>query len=152
MQRGLTSATHLTPGEKVKRFIGKTVLLWPAILLLLLFFLWPILMALYYSVTNMALSGAAARELKFIGLENYRKLFSDVNMFNSIKKTLVFLIGSIIGQDVLGFMMAYFMKRKNRIVRRIVGSAVRAARRRPPCRTRSRWTCRRGARRIPRQA
>ena len=36
MQRGLTSATHLTPGEKVKRFIGKTVLLWPAILLLLI--------------------------------------------------------------------------------------------------------------------
>ena len=124
MQRGLTSATQLTRGQKIKQFVAKTVLLWPAIALLLVFFLWPILMALYYSVTNMALSGAAARELKFIGLDNYRKLFSDVNMFNSIQKTLVFLIGSIVGQDVLGFMMAYFMKKKNRIVRRIVGTII----------------------------
>ena len=71
-----------------------------------------------------ALSGAAAKNLQFVGLDNYRKLFSDASMFRSVKNTLVFLVGSIVGQNLLGFMMAYFMKRRNHIVRRIVGSCI----------------------------
>ncbi|MDD6882475.1 MAG: sugar ABC transporter permease [Eubacteriales bacterium] len=124
MHQSNTSAVHLTGRQKVGRFVSRTVLLWPALALLMIFFVWPIFMALYYSFTNLALSGAAAKNLQFVGLDNYRKLFSDASMFRSVKNTLVFLVGSIVGQNLLGFMMAYFMKRRNHIVRRIVGSCI----------------------------
>lgn len=124
MQLMSSSSANLTFGQKVSRTVRKTVLLWPAIGLMLVFFLWPIITAIYYSFTNMALSGAAARNLEFVGFSNYKKLFSDKAMFNSVKMTLIFLIGSLLGQNVLGFMIAYFMKRRNRIVRRIVGAII----------------------------
>ena len=122
MNRGFTSKRNLTVSQKIRRVISRTVLLWPALVLLAIFFLWPMLMSVYYSFTNLALSGAAAKELQFVGLYNYKKLFSDKDMFNSVKLTLVFLIGSVLGQNLLGFMMAYFMKNRNRLFRRIVGS------------------------------
>ena len=124
MHRSHTSAVRLTMAQKAGRLASRTALLWPALALLAVFFVWPMFMAVYYSFTNLALSGAAAKNLEFVGIENYRKLFSDAQMFNSVKLTLIFLIGSVVGQNVLGFMMAYFMKRRNRIVRRVVGSII----------------------------
>ena len=51
----------------------KSVLLIPALVLLLAFFIIPIVLTVYYSFTNMALTGAAAQNFQFIGLENYQK-------------------------------------------------------------------------------
>ena len=48
----------------------KSVLLIPALVLLLAFFIIPIVLTVYYSFTNMALTGAAAQNFQFIGLEN----------------------------------------------------------------------------------
>ena len=104
--------------------VYKTWMLWPAVILLAIFFIWPIAMALYYSFTNLALSGAAAKNLQFIGLANYARMLKDGNMLKSVRATLVFLIGSVIGQTVLGFFMASLMKDKNTNFRRITGSCV----------------------------
>lgn len=110
-------------GEKsqFKDEAKKSVLLVPAVVLLLIFFIFPIVLTVYYSFTNLALSGENAKQLKFIGLDNYISMFRDRNVKISIINTLIFLVGSLIGQQVLGFLIALLMKNKNRIFRRIVG-------------------------------
>lgn len=99
----------------------KSVLLIPAVVLLIVFFIVPIILTFYYSFTNLALSGENARELKFIGLDNYKSMFRDRTVRISIINTLVFLVGSLIGQQVLGFIIALLMKNKNKVFRSIVG-------------------------------
>jgi len=99
----------------------------PSIVILLLFFIYPILLTFFYSFTNLALTGEAAKELKFVGLDNYTRMFQDPTVRISIWNTLVFLIGSaVIGQQVLGFLIALLMKHKNKTFRRVIGTVVLA--------------------------
>lgn len=104
----------------------KSVLLIPALVLLLAFFIIPIVLTVYYSFTNMALTGAAAQNFQFIGLENYKRILSDPNTLVSIRNTIIFLIGSLVGQSVLGFLIAYFMKGKAKAFRSVVGPCILA--------------------------
>ena len=104
----------------------KSVLLIPALVLLLAFFIIPIVLTVYYSFTNMALTGAAAQNFQFIGLENYKRILSDPNTLVSIRNTFIFLIGSLVGQSVLGFLIAYFMKAKAKAFRSVVGPCILA--------------------------
>ena len=104
----------------------KSVLLIPALVLLLAFFIIPIVLTVYYSFTNMALTGAAAQNFQFIGLENYKRILSDPNTLVSIRNTFIFLIGSLAGQSVLGFLIAYFMKGKAKAFRSVVGPCILA--------------------------
>lgn len=99
----------------------------PSVALMLVFFIYPILLTVYYSFTNLALTGEAARELKFVGLDNYFRMFEDPTVRISIWNTLIFLIGSaVIGQQVLGFLIALLMKHKNKMFRRVIGTIVLA--------------------------
>ncbi len=94
---------------------------------MLVFFIYPILLTFYYSFTNLALTGEAAKELKFIGFDNYIRMFEDPTVRVSIWNTLIFLIGSaVIGQQVLGFLIALLMKHKNKMFRRVIGTIVLA--------------------------
>ncbi|QHQ60798.1 ABC transporter permease subunit [Anaerocolumna sedimenticola] len=104
----------------------KSVLLIPAVIMLAVFFVLPILLTVYYSFTNLALTGENAKTLDFIGLENYGKLFKDPSVQISILNTLIFLIGSLIGQQVLGFTLAILMKNKNKIFRSFAGPCILA--------------------------
>lgn len=104
----------------------KSVLLIPALVLLLAFFIIPIVLTVYYSFTNMALTGTAAQNFQFIGLENYKRILSDPNTLVSIRNTFIFLIGSLVGQSVLGFLIAYFMKGKAKAFRSVVGPCILA--------------------------
>jgi len=108
-------------------FLRKWIYLSPAIILMLLFYIWPLILTVYYSFTNLALSGSAAVNFKFIGLQNFQNMLADRNFTISITNTLVFLFGSIIGQTVLGFAIAYFMRDSTIGVRRGVGIVILAA-------------------------
>lgn len=97
----------------------------PTLALLLFFFLWPIILSLYYSFTDLTLSGTKSINYNFVGFKNFINFFSDPLLKQSFFNTLIFLIFSaIIGQLILGFLIAYLMKQKNRAVRRIVGTIV----------------------------
>lgn len=104
----------------------KSVLLLPALALLIAFFIIPIFMTVYYSFTNLALTGSNVVNFKFVGLGNYKKMLSDPNTLISIKNTLIFLIGSLLGQSVLGFSIAYLMKNKSKKFRSVVGPCILA--------------------------
>ena len=124
MTRNAARGRLLSPAGRAGDLVYRTWMLWPALVLLAIFFIWPIIMALYYSFTNLALSGSAAGNLRFTGLANYSRMMKDADMLSSIRATLLFLIGSVIGQTVLGFFMALLMKGKSTTFRRITGSCV----------------------------
>ncbi|MEC0371437.1 sugar ABC transporter permease [Paenibacillus chibensis] len=118
--------TVSTPRLKRKNYTWLYFLL-PSIAIMLLFFIYPILLTFFYSFTNLALTGEAAKELKFVGFDNYARMFQDPTVRVSIWNTLIFLIGSaVIGQQVLGFLIALLMKHKSKVFRRVIGTVVLA--------------------------
>ncbi|MCR2817538.1 sugar ABC transporter permease [Microbacterium sp. zg.Y1090] len=97
----------------------------PAGGLLLVFLAGPIVWALYGSLTDRALSGARAANPQFIGFDNYVRLFADPVLPLSIGITVAFVVGSaIIGQNVLGLLLAVLFRVGNRAVTGAVGVLV----------------------------
>ncbi|MGP4038612.1 carbohydrate ABC transporter permease [Gracilibacillus sp. D59] len=97
----------------------------PSWVLLLIFFVGPILLTFYFSFTNLALTGAQAQHMQFTGFENFVKMFQDPNFRISLTKTIIFLfLSAIVGQQILGFLLAFLMKEKNTTFRRIIGIVV----------------------------
>ncbi len=93
----------------------------------MLFVLGPIIMTFYYSFTNMALTGAAAADTQFVGFDNFVRMFQDPSFKTSVLNTIIFLIASaVIGQQIVGFLVAYLMKQKARPFRRVIGILVLA--------------------------
>lgn len=104
----------------------KYLYLLPALLVMAFFFVWPIILTVYYSFTNLTLTGSAAANQTFVGLSNYKRMLSDSAVNTSVVTTLVFVVGSVVGQTVLGFVIALLMKEKNGAFRKVVGSIVLA--------------------------
>jgi len=85
----------------------------PAMALLLLLIV-AIGWALYVSFTDFALVGRAARDPQWIGLRNYLRLFRDPFFLHSLDISVKFTVGSaIIGQCLLGLLLAVLLKRKD---------------------------------------
>src|SRR5699024_9923762 len=95
--------------------------------LMLVFFIGPVIMTFFFSFTDFSLTGASAQDINFIGLQNFKNLFSDPKFSSSFYATLIFLFASgIIGQQILGFTVAFLMQHKNSLFRKVVGSTIMA--------------------------
>lgn len=77
-------------------FINKKfpyLLITPAIFLLTVFAIFPIILALFISLTNMGITGLADfSKIKFIGLDNFKAIFSDPVFYQSIGNTLTYVL------------------------------------------------------------
>ncbi|ROS73341.1 carbohydrate ABC transporter permease [Cellulomonas sp. PhB143] len=105
------------------RALTRSVPLVPAILLLAVFLLGPILWSLYGSMTNTALTGYRAADPQFVGLDNYTSLFADADFWASVWITVVFTLASaVVGQNVLGMGLAVLQ----RMAPKALGSAIGA--------------------------
>ena len=97
----------------------------PAVGLLLVFLAGPIVWATVGSFTDRALTGVGAAKPEFIGLDNYARLFTDPVLPLSILLTVVFVIGSaIVGQNILGLLLAVLFRAGSRAVAGTVGVLV----------------------------
>ncbi len=110
--------------QKKNTTIRNSLPLLPSLLVLLVFFVGPVVLGLYYSLTNLAITGTNAKNFSFIGFENYIRMFQDQAVVRSIGHTVVFTLGSIIGQTVIGFGIAYLMRSCSRGFRRVIGGIV----------------------------
>lgn len=101
----------------------------PAVILLAVFFIGPIIWAVYTSLTNTALTGINAIEPQFVGLKNYRLLFSAASggVGQAILLTALFTIACVIIQNVMGLVLALLMRQRNRVVKGIVAAIVISA-------------------------
>lgn len=111
--------------RKLSDNIKTAIFLTPAWILLLIFFLIPMGLTFLFSFTNLALTGAQSQQLQFIGFDNFIRMFNDSQLYDSIIKTLLFVIFSaVLGQTVLGFFIAFLMRGKHTMFRRVIGICV----------------------------
>jgi len=107
----------------VRRTLTQGLPLGPAVVLLTVFLAGPILFCVYSAFTDMALTGAAGAH--FVGLENFRKAFSSPEFRQSLAYTLVFtIVSAVIGQNVLGMLLALLMRAGSAWIRATVSAIV----------------------------
>jgi len=80
----------------------------PAMAVLLLFFAYPLGYEIWSSFTNMTLGNDA----KFIGLENYRYLFSDPEFLTAAKNSFIYVTAVQLGKFILGLGIAILLHQK----------------------------------------
>lgn len=108
--------------------LARAVPMVPAAILLLAFMAGPIVYSLYLAFTDKAIRGDGAANTSFVGVDNFVDAFTDGPFWNSVLLTLVFtIISAVIGQNVLGMILALLMQRANRIVSFAVTAIVIAA-------------------------
>ena len=113
------------PRRSPARALGRILPLLPAVLLLAAFMLGPIVYSLYGSLTDRALTGPRAADPQFIGLDNYTELLGSAEFWNSFVLTVVFVLASaVIGQNVLGMLLAVLMRSSAKAVRSLVSGIV----------------------------
>ena len=119
-------ATPLGPRLDRKRFQWSSlVMLAPSVVLLGVLFVFPVLYACYLGFTNLALVGSRSRDYNFTGLDNVTRMFGDYVFTNGAWLTIVFVVGSaIIGQSVLGMVLAILLRNAHFSVRGVIGSIV----------------------------
>ncbi|MBN6191866.1 sugar ABC transporter permease [Aneurinibacillus sp. BA2021] len=100
----------------------------PGLLLIGLFLLFPAIWTVYLGMTNYRLTGFAAANPQFVGLDNFSTALNDPRFWNSLWLTLVFvLVSGIIGQTVLGFALAWMLRNVRPGVKTFIETLVLAA-------------------------
>lgn len=89
---------------------GKYLFLSPAIIWILLFTIFPLLFAVYNSFFSFRFGVVN----QFVGLENYRRLFTDSNLHNALVVTLRFVTVTVTLEMLLGFGLALLLNREMR--------------------------------------
>lgn len=85
----------------------------------------PVVRSIYLSFTNLALTGPAALHPAFTGLSNYVNLFTSGQFWHSLLASIEYLAGSaIVGQVVLGFLIAVFVERLGKTARSVLLAAM----------------------------
>ncbi|WP_426517430.1 carbohydrate ABC transporter permease [Diaminobutyricibacter sp. McL0618] len=85
----------------------------------------PILSSFWGSLTNASLTGPHAANPEFVGLQNYATLFASPDLPNSVLLTFVFVFFSaVVGQNVLGMILALLLRSGGRIVGALVSTIV----------------------------
>lgn len=115
----------LRSGHRAARTATRLLPLLPATLLLLAFMLGPIVYSLYGSLTDRAMTGPRAADPQFIGLGNYAELFASPDFWLSVSLTVVFVLASaVVGQNVLGMLLAVLIRNAVKPLRSLVGGLV----------------------------
>ena len=97
----------------------------PALGLIGVFLIFPALWTIYLGLTNNQLFGLGAAQSQFVGTQNYSQTLSDPQFANSLKVTLIFVLGSaLIGQMVLGFLLAWRFHGWTNPLRKVVEALV----------------------------
>lgn len=84
----------------------------PALLLLLFMSVFPLAWALILSFTNY--SASRNQPAKFVGLQNYIDILSSSEVHQRALTTLIYVVGAVLLQTVLGFAIAYLISRRTR--------------------------------------
>ena len=84
----------------------------PALLLLLFMSVFPLLWALFLSFTDYSVT--RNQPASFVGLQNYIDILTSDQVHKRALTTLLYVIGAVVLQTVLGFAIAYLISRRRR--------------------------------------
>lgn len=93
--------------DKKKRNV-LLLLIVPALLMYVTFWILPVLMSFFYGVTNWSGMG----EYKFIGLNNFKYLLKDGTMFNSMKNTVIYAVFVVTYGNIQALTLALILNKK----------------------------------------
>ncbi|NRQ35193.1 sugar ABC transporter permease [Nonomuraea sp. NN258] len=97
----------------------------PGLVLIGVFLIFPALWTVYLGLTDYRLTGLSAADPQVVGLDNYRDALFDPRFKTSLWLTLAYVGGSaVIGQAGLGFALAWVLRERTGVVRRIVEGVV----------------------------
>ncbi len=114
-----TRAAKATPPAIAHRIRGLSdrTIAWifvaPTIALLLAVNIFPLIWTIRLSLTNFRANRPFA-PLKWVGLENYRQILNDPDVWGSLQATAHFLIWTIALQVLIGFSLAYLINKRFR--------------------------------------
>ena len=80
----------------------------PALALMIFFVLFPLLQGIQISLTNW---NGYSQKYSYIGIENYKRLFTDDMFYTAFKNTLIYGIGSAGIQTILGLAYALLLQK-----------------------------------------
>ena len=94
--------------RKVNFDYARWIFVLPALLVVGILLVYPIFSSLYYSMTTKHLIKAS---YDFIGLENYKAVLSDSNFYKAFLTSILWTVGSLLGQLFIGFTAALAINR-----------------------------------------
>lgn len=95
--------------SKTKRKIAPYLLILPAVLFMVTVYLYPLILTFKYSVSEVQV---LTQETKFIGLENFKKVFSDPTIKTTIIRTLKWVALTVFFKMIIGTFIALLMTAK----------------------------------------
>jgi multiple sugar transport system permease protein len=127
--RGNTHPEAAADGGVRARSRRRRALIWVMLgvpSLFMLFFLGvPVGRAIYTSLTNYALTGPNAAHPSYVGGHNYLSLLTSGAFWDGLRASVEYLVGSaIVGQVVVGFLLAVFIERLGKLARSVLLSVV----------------------------
>ena len=111
-----TAARPATLGRRLGGVSDRWLAWWfigPTILLLLAINIFPLIWTVYLSFTNFK-ANRANRGIDWVGIENYRRILSDSDIWAAMQVTAHFVFWSILLQVVLGFGLALLLDKRFR--------------------------------------
>ncbi|MGL4651176.1 MAG: carbohydrate ABC transporter permease [Caldilineaceae bacterium] len=112
MSQAVEVAGMPAPDANAPRSVDRTrwFFLLPAVVWILAFSIFPLIYALFSSLYSYRFG----RRNEFIGLQNYARLFTDENLHNGLRVTLIFVFFTVLVQMFLGFGLALLLNREMR--------------------------------------
>lgn len=120
-----------SPSAKRLKVLIRTrpwLLLAPALVILAVLLLWPLLRVVLFSLQDYGLRQIVSGKPNFIGFGNYTEVFGNATLWTTVlPNTVIFAAASVIGTVVLGTLVALLMASLGNFWRTIVGSAIMVA-------------------------
>ena len=98
----------MTKKIRLKKIGTVSAFILPAMIPLIVFWIYPILRTVYISFTDW---DYMMPEYNFVGFENFINLFHDSRFYDALWNTVVFCLGTLIPTIVLGLMLALLMQK-----------------------------------------
>ena len=115
-----TPTKRWVASPRFRRRLVPYLFLVPATIAMLLIYFYPMLRGVFTSFLE---NNTAIGTSEFSGLENYRDIVRDESFWNSMRRSAIWVIGSVVGQFVVGFAFALLLNERwpgNRLVRALM--------------------------------
>lgn len=105
----MTRAASIAPGRGLSDLAIRNWFIIPTIVFLIVFNIFPLLYSLGYSFTDYRAS--SNEPAHWVGLQNYRELLADEDIWNNLTLTAKYVLMSVSGQVIVGFGAALLLNR-----------------------------------------
>lgn len=110
--------------ESKRDIIAGYVYVLPALIFMMILIGYPIIYNWLLSFQDLNAMSINSGSVKFVGLGNYKKIFSDEVMRIALKNTFIYTIASLVIQFTIGFALALFFNNKYKLCNHIRGLLV----------------------------